>query len=404
MSKSKNSCTSNDRIFVTYRVAGEEKKALACAKDICFEQTVEFPEELIRSEFIRENVVGKIEEFSPHKDGGFKAVISYSKETAADELTQLLNLIFGNISIKDGIRVCDIVLPRSYLSKFKGPRFGKKGLRKLLKVPKRPLLCTALKPMGLSAPELADLAYQCTLGGIDIIKDDHGLTNQCFAPFEERVRLCARAVRKANKKTKKKSVYAANITAPFDEIKRRAMFAKKCGAGAVMIAPGIVGFDTMRSIADDDSIGLPILSHPALQGSYLINPDSGISHYLLFGHLNRLAGADAVIYPNYGGRFLFTREDCQEIIKGTSVKMGHIKPIFPSPGGGMSLKRVPELLKLYGCDVIFLIGGGLFTPLKIDSHKQLISTSGRLSLTGFTHSPDFIENCRYFKSLVNQKK
>ncbi len=92
MSKSKNSYTSNDRIFVTYRVAGEEKKALAYAKDICFEQTVEFPEELIRSEFIRENVVGKIEEFSPHKDGGFKAVISYSQETAADELTEKMHL------------------------------------------------------------------------------------------------------------------------------------------------------------------------------------------------------------------------------------------------------------------------------------------------------------------------
>ena len=48
--------------------------------------------------------------------------------------------------------------------------------------------------MGLSATDLAELAYRFALGGIDLIKDDHGLTNQPFCPFEERVRRCAEAV------------------------------------------------------------------------------------------------------------------------------------------------------------------------------------------------------------------
>lgn len=368
---------SGSRIFVTYRIAGGEKDALASARDICFEQTVEFPDKLIPSDFIRNNVVGKIEQFTPDNAGGFKAIISYAQETAAKELTQLLNLVFGNISIKAGIRVCDIVFPKAFLSGFKGPRFGRKGLRELLSVSGRPLLCAALKPMGLSSCELAELAYECALGGIDIIKDDHGLTNQCFASFQERVKLCAEAVMTANRKTNQKCIYAANVTAPFDEIYKRVEFAKQCGAGAVMIAPGITGFDTMRAIAGDDSIGLPIFSHPAFLGTYLINPDAGISHYVLLGLLNRLAGADAVIYPNYGGRFPFTRRDCEEIIAGTSVDMEHIPLIFPVPGGGISLDKLPELIKFYGQEVIFLIGGGLFT-----------------------RGDDFIENCRYFRELV----
>ena len=40
--------------------------------------------------------------------------------------------------------------------------------------------------------------------------------------------------------------------------------------------------------------------------------------------------------------------------------MGHLKSIFPAPGGGMSLDKVPEMLETYGQDLIFLIGGGLF--------------------------------------------
>src|SRR2546430_10425051 len=42
----------------------------------------------------------------------------------------------------------------------------------------RPLLCTALKPLGRSAPELAQLTYGFARAGIDLIKDDHSLADQ----------------------------------------------------------------------------------------------------------------------------------------------------------------------------------------------------------------------------------
>ncbi len=76
----------------------------------------------------------------------------------------------------------------------------------------------------------------------------------------------------------------------------------------------------------------------------------------------RLAGADATIYPNVGGRFGFTVDECLGIVRGAEMTMGALKPIFPTPGGGMSLDRVPEMLEVYGRDVILLIGGGLMTP------------------------------------------
>jgi ribulose-bisphosphate carboxylase large chain len=74
--------------------------------------------------------------------------------------------------------VADVVLSPTLLGQFLGPRFGAAGLREVLGVPRGPLLCTALKPMGSTVAALAEMAYAFAKGGIDIIKDDHGLANQ----------------------------------------------------------------------------------------------------------------------------------------------------------------------------------------------------------------------------------
>jgi ribulose-bisphosphate carboxylase large chain len=369
---------SNDRFCVTYRLFGSKQEARARAEDICIEQTVEFPADEVPEGIIRDHVFGRIELFERFDQVSFKAIISYAVEIAAGELTQFLNVVFGNSSIKPGIRVEHLELPDSLLCRFKGPRFGREGIRTILNVPKRPLLSTAIKPMGLSCQELAGLAYQFARGGMDMIKDDHGLTDQCCAPFEERVKRCAEAVQRASRETGQVSLYIANVTAPYREVMTRARVAKSAGAGGLMVAPGIIGFDLMRELADDDSIGLPIFTHPALQGSF-VTSRNGISHGVIFGQLARLAGADATIFPNFGGRFSFSREDCSEINEGTAVPMGHLRSIFPAPGGGMSLARVPEMLETYGQDLIFLIGGGLFK-----------------------HGPDLVENCQYFRNMVEK--
>ena len=368
---------SGERFAIVYRLAGGEAEAAAKARDICLEQTVEFPEALVPDGAIREQILGRIESMQALDAIHYEARISYAVETSGFELLQLLNVIFGNTSLKPGVRVERLELSPGILRAFKGPRFGRVGLRARLDVPERPLLCTALKPMGLSVDALADLAYQFALGGIDIVKDDHGLADQPFAPYRERVQRCAEAVERANRQTGRRCIYMPNITAPVDVIVEQARFARAAGAGGMLIAPGLAGLDTMRQLADDDHLDLPIMSHPALQGSFVTSPDSGIAHYALFGQIARLAGADASIYPNYGGRFSFSPAECHSIVEGTAVPMGSIKPIFPTPGGGMSLARVAEMRQIYGDDVIFLIGGGLHT-----------------------HGPDLVENCRYFRSLV----
>jgi ribulose-bisphosphate carboxylase large chain len=370
---------SGQRFTAVYQLSCPAGEAESRARDICLEQTVEFPEDLIPHEAIRAQIVGRIASLEPIGDGLSQTLIEFPIEAAGRELPQLLNVLFGNTSIKPGIRLVRFDLPDSLAGQYRGPRFGIPGLRRLLGVTDRPLVCTAIKPMGLSPAELADLTYRLALGGIDLIKDDHGLADQDFCPFADRVRLCAAAVRRANQQTGLNCLYLPNLTAPWDEVGPRARLACEAGAGGFLFSPGLGGWDAMRAVADDDAIGLPIFSHPAFLGAFTSQAAAGIAHGALYGQISRLAGADATIFPNYGGRFSFTTDECRDIVAGCTRAMGSLRPIFPVPAGGMSLGRVPELCEFYGLDAVLLVGG--------DLHR---------------HGPDLAENCRKFIELVRR--
>ncbi|MBM4371603.1 MAG: ribulose 1,5-bisphosphate carboxylase large subunit, partial [Deltaproteobacteria bacterium] len=114
------------------------------------------------------------------------------------------------------------------------------------------------------------------------------------------------------------------------------------------------------------------LMHPALLGSFTVSPAQGLSFRVLYGTLARLAGADAVVFPNHGGRFAFSPEDCREIVRGCEAPLGGLRTSLPAPAGGMSLARVPEMRAFYGDDVLLLIGGDLHR------HGDLEGTCRRL--------------------------
>lgn len=350
---------SGDRFRVIYRIAGDEARVMAAAREICLDQTVELPADIVPNGHINDFIVGQIEDAQQHEYYGV-VTINYAVETAGTGLSQLLNVIFGSTSMLPGVQVMHLDLAGRILVEYKGPRFGIAGLRKLFKVEGRPLLCTALKPMGLGAEELAEIAYRMARSGIDIIKDDHGLANQPFCPYEARVWRCAQAVAKANRETGMNCIYVPNVTAPVDQVIERALFAKRAGAGALLICYGLTGIDAMRMLADDNRVHLPIMAHPAFFGSFVVTPTSGLSYYTLYGQIMRLAGADASIFVNYGGRYPFTPDQCRDAIDGCTESMGHFPAIFPVAGGGIAIEQLPELREFYGRDVVFLMAGGLY--------------------------------------------
>jgi ribulose-bisphosphate carboxylase large chain len=370
---------SGDRFTITYSVFCSFEDAKIQAREISVENTIEFPLDLLPEGDIKNVLTGNVLEVTEISPSHNRVVISYPTEATANEFVGVLNVIFGNASLMCNVKVERIDLPPSLLDCFKGPRFGRAGLRKILDAPNRPLICGALKPLGLSSKEFAGMAYEMGMGGIDFVKEDHNIGNQRFAVFTERVKACADAMKKANQKSGFKSLYIPNITGPAPEIMERAAFAKEAGAGGVLIIPGLVGLDFIRALAEDDSFGLPIMHHPAFSGTYVQNPIQGFSYGCWYGQIPRLAGSDFVVYPNFGGRFSYPRDGVQQIIEQTQVPIGHLRSIFPSPGGGLSYEIIPDMVHVYGRDVVFLIGGSLFR--------------GESDLTG---------NCRRFRELVER--
>ncbi len=345
-----------ERIHVTYAFFGENPKVIADL--IRVEQTIEFPYELA-PDWIQDQVVGKIEEITSSDKTIHLITISYNPDVAGGELTQLLNVLWGNASLFAGVKIVDLKLPDSILNKFKGPRFGISGLRKIFKADTRPLIATALKPMGSDAKTLAGMARTLALAGFDLIKDDHSLANQPWATWKERVALISVAVKEANEVTGGNSAYVPSLNMPFDQVIDAAHSAKELGASGLLVLPGITGFDSLRVIAEDDTLALPILGHPAMLGSLVTSKEGGVAHGIVFGTFMRLAGADISIFPNIGGRFSFTAEQCLEIADRSREKIGSLNPMTIAPAGGMTLERIPEMIEMYGKETALLIGGAL---------------------------------------------
>ena len=79
------------------------------------------------------------------------------------------------------------------------------------------------------------------------------------------------------------------------------------------------------------------------------------------GRLFRLFGADATIFPNYAGRFGYSRETCLAIARAAREPWQDVRAAMPVPAGGMLVDRVDEMVSDYGQDTMLLIGGGLLS-------------------------------------------
>lgn len=347
----------DERIRVTYRLtpgAGESPEHKA--RDIALEQTVELPEGCY-PRAIADRIVGRVERLEPTNRRRWEAVISYDPEIVSGELLSLVNLLFGNTSMKAGVLVTDLALPDAVVARFRGPAFGIEGLRERCGTRDRPLVCAAVKPVGLSAAELAERCSRFAEAGIDLIKDDHSLANQPSAPFAERVRRCQEAVDHANARTGARTRYFPNLLGPPDALAAQCDMARAAGCAGVVLAPLLVGLDIVQWLTRERNMA--VLAHPALSGA-LLGPRHGIRPAVLYGDIFRLSGADGVIYPNAGGRFPFSAKACRAINARLRGPLGEVRPAFPIAGGGVDAEKVPYWIERYGADTIFLIGSSFY--------------------------------------------
>ncbi len=329
----------------TYRVASTAADIDKRARAIATEQSVEMPVEAIGDARILEEIVGRVESIDAEGASHYRVRIKLAVETTGLEAGQLLNMAFGNTSLQPDVELLKLDLPDQLVKAFGGPRFGIEGIRALVGARSRALTCTALKPQGMSPEALARLAGTFARAGIDVIKDDHGIADQSFAPFAARVPAVQRAVAAANRETGGRTVYAPTISGTPSALVRQARIAQEEGAGMVLFAPMLAGIPAFHELVRDH-LHVPVLAHPAFAGALRI------AALLLLGKLFRIFGADAVIFPNHGGRFSYSPATCRGIANCLHADIGDLRAGLPVPAGGMTVERVPEMLEFYGKDVM----------------------------------------------------
>ena len=318
-------------------------------------------------DFLKENLVAKVFEYSNSNSGII--AIAYPLDLFDIEIggiPNLLSIIAGNLfgltELKK-IRLLDIEFPKDYVKYFPGPKFGIDGIRKICGTTSsgRPHIGTIIKPkVGLNPKQTAKVAYQAAKGGLDLIKDDETLTSQKFCPFEDRLTNVMDKLDTFKEETGKNVLYAMNISADYDKLLELAEFAKDNGANCLMIDVLTSGFSSIKIIAEDESIKLPIHIHRTMHGALTRSNNYGIS-MLTIAKIVRICGGDQ-LHTGTGAGKMGDANELPEIIKINNFlrsDWNNIKTTFPVASGGIHPGIVPRNIELLGTDIVIQAGGGV---------------------------------------------
>jgi ribulose-bisphosphate carboxylase large chain len=272
-------------------------------------------------------------------------------------LSSVAGNVFGLKALKN-LRLLNIEFPKQLLDSFKGPAFGINGIRKLLKVPKRPLVGTIIKPkLGLETKDHAKVAYEAWLGGCDIVKDDENLSSQSFNPFETRLIQTLESRDKAQKETGERKVYMINITAETNTMLKRAQSVLDQGGEYVMVDILTCGWSALQTLRSQN-FKLVIHAHRAGHAAFTKNQQHGISMKPI-ASVSRIIGVDQLHVGTVVGKMSETKAEVLENISACKAEMGDLKPVLPVASGGLHPGLVPTLMETFGNDFVIQAGGGI---------------------------------------------
>ena len=281
-----------------------------------------------------------------------------------ENIPQFLATVAGNLfglgAIKN-VRLIDLKLPKSFVTEFKGPRFGIEGIRKIVgtRNNRRPHVGTIIKPkVGLNPQETAKVAYDAGIGGCDLIKDDETLTDQKFCPLLERLNKVMEMIDKIKEESGRTVLYAVNITVGAEEILERADLVIEHGANMLMIDVLTSGFSALQTLRNDESSNLPIHVHRTMHGALTRNKKHGIS-MLPLAILTRLCGGDQLHTGTAAGKMESNLKEIKEINDFLKSEWYGFKKTFPVASGGLYPGVVPNEIEAFGNDLILQAGGGI---------------------------------------------
>lgn len=367
---------SSEFLTAIYELNGPESLARRTAERICVDQTIEAENNLLPPS-LQSTIPGHLEDLRATAGSRYHATIRFRGDLLSGECSDVLNVLFGTSSLRGDVTLLSFTMTNGLLASWPGPRLGIDGLRQAVGVFHRPLLCAVLKPLGRTPQELAELAVQFVEGGVDLIKDDQSLIDQPWCRFEDRVSLCAEAIVRTSARRGRPCLYLAHVSGSMDTMRRRAAQAKNLGASGLLVAPGLTGFDAMRTLRSDDEISLPIASHPSMLGTLVDRRGGGLAAPVVYGLLPRLAGSDLSIYPAFGSDFPMSQQDCVLVSEHSRRSWGCLRSMMPAVGGRIGPERLVELGSALGRDIMVILGsriqqfpGGVVAAMK-EFHRVL---------------------------------
>ncbi len=318
-----------------------------------------------------EKIKAKVFEISKTKEVKIAYPIElFEKGNMPQILSSIAGNVFGMKAVKN-LRLQDIRFPKVLIKSFNGPRFGIKGIRKLLKVKKRPLTGTIIKPkLGLNEKEHALVAYDAWIGGIDIVKDDENLSSMSFNSFKKRVIATLKIRDKAEYVTGERKIYMPNITSETKEMIKRAKFVKQHNGEYVMVDIITIGWSTLQTLRNAN-LNLVIHAHRAGHAAITRNKKHGIS-MLTIAKIARLIGVDQIHIGTAVGKMVGEKKQVKEIGEEIEKQLinknkaehvleqrwHNIKPVFAVCSGGLHPGLTQKLVKILGKNIILQYGGG----------------------------------------------
>ena len=298
------------RFTVTYRVRSDAASIEARAQSIAIEQSVEMPLSAIVEQEILRDIVGEVEAIDDRGGGVFDVRIGLATATTGGDAGQFLNMLFGNTSLHEDVVLLDVDVPAE----------PGRGIRRPAPWHRRP------------APPRRRIRPRADLLGAEAAGPAAGAAGANWR----------------NSSPAAASTSSRTTTAWPTRPIRRSPNASPRIAGSVGTAramcPACRAISTRcaRQIdialrarhrhgddrADDRRLvarsrrwcgnipDLAFFAHPTMGGAARIAPD------LLIGKLFRLLGADAVIFPNHGGRFGYTPDTCRRLAEQARAAVG----------------------------------------------------------------------------------
>jgi len=304
-------------------------------------------------------------------DGNFVKVAYPAEHFEPGNIPQMLSVVAGRILglvNLANLRLLDIQFPAAWVKSFRGPAHGSEDLHKYFDNPERPLVAALMAPeVGMDLKTYTQKAFAVLMGGCDMVRDSHQLTDLPNNRFEERVKSVLALTNEAAKKSELPKLYFPNVTGAGDVVLKRTRFVINAGGNGVVIDFQTAGFGVLQMLRNEFP-GLIIYADRTSHGATARNKKHGISMTTL-GKLARLAGADLVEIGSITGDMLETHAQVVQLhtnlladnfVTRDQQRLDQnwfgLKKSMPVISGGLTSDDIRDLRYTFGHNMVLQFG------------------------------------------------